>query len=86
MQLRSKLEELKSGSIVMWSNMCSRKCQMFERAQSGVSLPELSLFSGKGFDREGGFLSSIESLFKNIQRDNLNKRFWTDVLLGANVL
>jgi hypothetical protein len=85
-QLRIKLDEFKSGSILMWNDIRSRKCLMFGRVQSSPSLPELSLFIGKGFDREGGFLSSIESLFKNIQRSNSNKRFWTDVLLGANVL
>lgn len=85
MQLRSKLEELKSGSILMWSNMCSKKCLMFGSIQSGVQ-PQFCLLARKEFDREEGFLSRIESLFKNIQRNNSNKRFWTDVLLGANLL
>ncbi|XP_078179843.1 RHOMBOID-like protein 10 [Carex rostrata] len=84
-QLRSKLEELKSGSILMWSNMCSKKCLVFGSIQSGVR-PQFCLIARKEFDREEGFLSSIESLVKNFQRNNSNKRFWTDVLLGANLL
>ncbi|KAJ3705982.1 hypothetical protein LUZ61_009687 [Rhynchospora tenuis] len=87
-QLRSKLEEVKSGSFLMWSEMCSKKCLMFGSVQPGASAlpPRSSLFGGKESDKEGGFMSSMESLFKNFQKGNSNKRFWTDVLLGANVL
>lgn len=58
---------------------------MFGSIQSGVQ-PQFCLLARKEFDRVEGFLSRIESLFKNIQRNNSNKRFWTDVLLGANLL